>query len=258
MQIVYGYDLPFRVSVVTTPDPALRIRVGCRHGTTSEDLARVETHGATFIEAALFGMGAGARIAPRLGKRPIDKVLRVALGREGLALEAHVTIDPSYVVILLNKLLCLSDFVGVEDVAVELPGLASVSDTVPILRRDASELPEIHPQLPFEFVDERSGYSNTRTVLITYADPPSDSVLGFLRQGLQLWTTQALQGAYISPPMGPADYFVSTDDSLEVLDNEVSWSMEDFRLDLDGMNAIVNFLAAYHGQVAALREVLLE
>lgn len=258
MEIVIGYDLPFKVRAFTTPDPVLRIRVGCKPGTNHERLAQVETHGATFIEAAMFGMGAGAQIAPRLDRRPLDDVLRVGFGRDGLALEAPVVIDPSYVVVLLHKLLCLSEIVEIEDVEVELPGLVAAARPVPIVHRDTSELPPVHSRLPFELIDERGGYADTRTVTIVYARPPEDPALDVLRQGLRLWTAQALQGAYISPPMGPDDYFVNTDDTVQVLDDEVTWGMEDFQLDLDGMNAVVNFLAAYHGEIAELREVMLE
>jgi len=258
MEIAIGYDLPFRASAYTTDDPILRIRVGCKRGTTHEDLARVETHGAVFIEAAMFGMGAGARVAPRLDRRSIDDALRVGFGREGLALEASVVIDPSYVVVLLHKLLCLTEFVDIEDVALELPGLAGSVVAVPIVRREDSELPQIYRILPFDFVDERGGYADTRTVTITYHRPPDGHALDVLRQGFSVWTTQALQGGYISAPMGTRDYFLNADDDLHVLDDEVTWGIEDYQLDHDALNAVVNFLAAYHGQVSELREVALE
>ncbi len=257
MEIVIGYDLPFRASAFTTPDPMLRIRVGCRPGATHEDLLRVEAHGVTFIEAALLGMGAGARVPPRMDARPIDDVLRVGFGRDGLALEAPVVIDPSYVVVLLHKLLCLSELVQLESVAVELPGLAA-HGPVPIVRRETSELPETHPGLPFVLEDERGGYTSTRTVTLIHAEPPSEVALVALRRGLRVWVSQALQGGFISPPMGRGDYFVSADDVVQVLDDEVIWGIENVRLDLDGMNGLLNFFTAYHDQVAALRGVVLE
>jgi hypothetical protein len=260
MTITLGYDLPFRTSVFTTTDEPLRIRVRCKPGTRQKGLLQVQTHAAIFLDAALFGMGAGARVPPRLDRRTIDDVLRVSTNYTGpeVVLEAPVVVDPSYVTVLLHKLLGLSRLVALEEVTVELPALSATRERVLIQRGDTSELPEIHLPLPFSLEDERSGHADGCTISILYAQPSGDAELEVLQDGLRVFIAQALQGGFISPPMGPDDYFVSADDEVAAHDDQVTWVMENFDLPHDALNGLLNFLAAYHQQVAALREVLLE
>jgi hypothetical protein len=263
MTITLGYDLPFRANAFTTPDDVLRIRVRCKPGTRRKALLQVEAHGVVFVDAALFGMGAGARVPPRLHPRSIDDVLRVSIGttiREEVLLEAPVIVDPSYVTVLLHKLLGLSALVPIEEVTVELPGLTAAREPIPIRRSDRSELPEIYLPLPFAFEDENSS-SGSRgcTLSILYEMPPNEPQLERLRDGLCPFIAQALQGGFISPAMGPDNYFIGADvDDVAVHDDQVTWVIEICDIAADGLNALVNFLAAYHQQVAPLREVILE
>jgi hypothetical protein len=260
MNIILGYDLPFRASAFTTTDELLRIRIRCKPGTRHKGLLQVQTHVAIFLEAALFGMGAGARVPPRLDRRSIDDVLCVTpdLAGQETVLEAPVVVDPSYITVLLHKLLGLSELVALEEVTLELPGLSLTREAIPIRRGDTSELPIIHLPIPFALEDERSGHADGCTVSILYVQPPGATELEALQDGLRVWLAQALQGGFISPPMGPDDYFVSADDEVVVHDDQVTWAMESFDLPADSLNALVHFLAAYHAQVAALREVVLD
>jgi hypothetical protein len=258
MTITIGYDLTFRAHAFTTPDDMLRIRVCCKPGTPQKGLLQVQTHAAIFLEAALFGMGAGARVPPRLDPRTIDDVLRVSTPGPEVALQAPAVVDPSYITVLLHKLLGLSELVAIDEVTVELPGLSATRESIPIQRGDTSELPELHTPLPFVLEDERSGHADGCTVSIRYAQPPGDSELEVLQDGLRVFIAQALQGGFISPPMGPDDYFVSADDEVAANDDEVTWVMESCDFAPDGLNGLLNFLAAYHQQVTALREVVLE
>jgi hypothetical protein len=259
MTITIGYDLPFQATAFTTPDDALRIRIRCKPGTRSKGLLQIQTHVAIFLEAALFGMGAGERIPPRLDRRTIDDVMRVTTSDADheTVLEAPVVVDPSYVTVLLHKLLGLSALVAILEVAVELPGLGTTREPVPIHRGACSELPAMHLPLPFTLVDERTGNDDGCTLSLRLVEPPTEPQLEILRDGLRVWLAQALQGGFIQPPMGPDDYFVSADD-IEVHDDEVTWVLENDDIAQDGINGVVSFLAAYHHQVAALRELLIE
>lgn len=259
MTITIGYDLPFHATAFTTPDDTLRIRVRCKPGTRHKGLLQVQTHVAIFLEAALFGMGAGARIPPRLDRRTIDDVLRVTTSDSSPAvvLEVPVVVDPSYVTVLLHKLLGLSALVAIEEVAVELPGLGTTREPIPIHRGGRSELPAIHLPLPFTLADERTGNDDGCTLSLRLVEPPTEPKLEVLRDGLRVWFAQALQGGFIQPPMGPDDYFVSADE-IEVHDDEVTWVLENDDIAQDGINGVVSFLAAYHQHVAALRELLIE
>jgi hypothetical protein len=258
MKITVGYDLPFRVSASTTSSELLRIRVRCKPGTRPKALLQLQTHVAIFLEAALFGMGAGPHVPPRLDRRSIDDVLRVSTNREEVVLDVPCAVDPSYVTVLLHKLLGLAEHVPIEEVAVELPGLAVMPEPVPVERGETSALPEAHLPLPFAFEDERSGHADGCTVSISYVEPPNEDALEVLREGLRVFVAQALQGGFISPPMGPDDYFVSADDDVAVHADEVTWTMESCDFAPDGLDGLLNFLAAYHHGVAALREVVLE
>lgn len=259
MTITLGYDLPFRASASTTPTDMLRIRVRCKRGTPQKALLQVQTHAAIFLEAALFGMGAGERVPPRLDRRSIDDVLQVTTSAADheTVLEAPVVVDPSYVTVLLHKLLGLSALVAIEEVAVELPGLGTTREPIPIHRGGRSELPAIHLPLPFTLADERNGNDDGCRLSLRLVEPPTEPKLEVLRDGLRVWFAQALQGGFIQPPMGPDDYFVSADD-IEVHDDEVTWVLENDDIAQDGINGVVSFLAAYHQHVAALREVLIE
>jgi hypothetical protein len=127
-----------------------------------------------------------------------------------------VVIDPSYVTVLLHKLFGLSEIVGIEEVTLDLPGLSATRDPISILRGNTSDLPAIHPPLPFTLEDERSGHAdNCCTCSLQYTKRPGDPELELLRDGLRVFLAQALQGGFISPPMGPDDYFVSADDDVD-------------------------------------------
>ena len=261
LTITLGYDLPFRAHAFTTADELLRVDVCCKAGTRRKAVLPLETHVAIFLEAALFGMGAGARIPPRLDRRSIDDLLRVSTSHvphEEVVLEAPVIVDPSYVTVLLHKLLGMSEHVAIEEVTLELPGLSATRDPIAIQRGERSELPAIHLPIPFALDDERSGHADAYTLSITYAEPPSEPKLEVLRDGLRVWLAQAMQGGFISPPMGPDDYFVSADDDVVAHGDQVTWAMENTDFAPDGLNGLLNFLAAYHQQVAALREVVIE
>lgn len=257
--ITLGYDLPFRANAFTTTDDVLRVHVRCKPGNRSEALFQVQTHVATFMDAALFGMGAGSRVPPRLDRRTIDDVLHEVThaAEHATTLEAPVIVDPSYVTVLLHKLLGLSELVAIDEVTVELPGLSATRQPIPIHRGDRSELPEIHLPLPFTLSDERSGCDDGCMLSLRLAEPPTEPKLEVLRDALHVWLAQALQGGFIQPPMGPDDYFVSADD-IEVHDDEVTWVLENDDIAQDGINGVVNFLAAYHLQVAQVRELALE
>lgn len=260
MTITLGYDLPFRAHAFTSADELLRIRARCRPGTRTKGLLQIQTHAAVFLEAALFGMGAGARVPPRLDRRSIDDVIRVTIDRvdHETIIEAPVMVDPSYVTVLLHKLLGLSEIVAIEEVTVELPELSSLREPIPIQRGERSTLPTIHLPIPFALDDESSGHADTYSLVITFAEPPEEPRLEVLRDGLRVWLAQAMQGGFISPPMGPDDYFVSADDDVMVDGDQVTWTMENTDFAPDGLNGLLNFLAAYHRQVSALREVGLE
>jgi hypothetical protein len=260
MTITIGYDLPFLANAFTTAEGLLRVRVRCKPATRNESVLQLQVHVAIFIEAALFGMGAGALVPPRLHLRSIDDVLRVSTTGAGpeVLLEAPAVVDPSYVTVLLHKLLGLSDLVPIEEVTVELPGLSATRRGVPIQRGESSLLPSLHAPLPCVLEDERSGHADACTLSIRFEAPPGESELEVLRDGLRVWLAQALQGGFISPPMGPDDYFVSADDEVAVHDDQVTWVMENFDLPADALNGLVSFLAAYHAQVAALRVVILD
>ena len=260
MTITIGYDLPFRAHAFTTPDEALRVHVRCKAGTRRKAVLEVQTHVALFLEAARLGMGAGARVPPRLHRRSIDDVLRVSIDAAGgqTQLEVPAVVDPAYVTVLLHELLGLADHVAIEEVTVELPGLCGAREAIPIRRGDTSELPGLHPQLPFTLEDERSGHADVCTLSILFAQPPGAAELEALREGLRVFIAQALQGGFIQPPMGPDDYFVSADDEIDVHHDQVTWTMESFDLPADAIHGLLSFLVAYHQRVTKLREVGLE
>jgi hypothetical protein len=237
----------------------LRVHVRCRAGVRTKALLQLQTHVALFLDAALFGMGAGSRIPPRLDPLSIDDVLRVTtLSPEEVVLEAPIVVDPSYVTVLLHKLLGLSELVPLEQVTLELPGLSPIREPIPIQRGARSELPELHLPLPFALDDERSGHVDGCTVTLRYAHPPDHAQLEILREGLLAFIAQAAQGGFICPPMGPDDYFVSADDDVFIHDDEVTWAMESCDFAPDGLNGLLNFLTAYHQQAAPLRAVSIE
>lgn len=258
MSITIGYQLPFRAEAFTTTDPVLRVRVRCKPETRPKALLQIQPHVAVFLDAARFGMGAGARLPPRLDYRSIDDVLRTTTHHPTVVLEAPVVVDPSYVTVLLHKLLGLSEVVLIEEVTVELPGLSPTREPIPIEHGDRSVLPRIHEPLPFAFDDERSGHADGCMVTIRHVQPPDDARLDTLRDGLRVFIAQALQGGFISPPIGPDDYFVSADDDVLVHDDEVTWAMECCDFAPDGLHGLLNFLIAYHRQAAALRQVSIE
>jgi hypothetical protein len=259
LMITLGYELPFRAAAFTTPDPMLRVHVRCKPEARPKALLQLQTHVAIFLDAALFGMGAGSRVPPRLDPRSIDEVLRMTTPcPEEVMLEAPVVVDPSYVTVLLHKLLGLSELVPIDEVIVELPGLSPIREPIQIQRAEGSALPEVHQPLPFALDDERSGHADGCTVTLRYAHPPDHAQLELLREGLLAFVAQAAQGGFICPPMGPDDYFVSADDDVIAHEDEVTWTMESCDFAPDGLNGLLNFLAAYHQQAAALRGVSIE
>ena len=145
-----------------------------------------------------------------------------------------------------------------EQITLELPGLSSTREPIEIQRGERSALPELHLPLPFTLEDERSGHADGCTVTLRYVHPPDYAQLELLREGLLAFIAQAAQGGFICPPMGPDDYFVSADDDVLVHDDEVTWAMESSDFAPDGFHGLLNFLAAYHQQVAPLRGVSLE
>jgi hypothetical protein len=259
MKITLGYDLPFSVHVFTTTEGLLRLRVRCKPGTRHRSLMQLQVHGAIFVEAALLGMGAGAMVPPRLDPRSVDDVLRTSTTGVGpeVVLDAPVIVGPSYATVLLHKLLGLSEQVAIEEVMLELPGLSATRRAIVVERGESSVLPELHAPLPFAFADERSGHADTCTLRIVHESAPGEAELEVLRHALRVWLAQALQGGFISPPMGPDDTFVSADEA-EVHGDEVIWVLESCDVAPDGLRGLVNALVAYHRQVARLREVSLE
>ncbi|MEM7160636.1 MAG: hypothetical protein AAF799_47810 [Myxococcota bacterium] len=261
MAIVVGGELPFRASAYTAMDDKLRIRVRSAPTVSSDDIRRIEAHGVIFVEGALMGMGAGLRVPPKLSDQSIDDALRVGYGtagQSGVAFEAPVVIDPSYVTVLLHKLWALHEMVPIQEVVVELPGLSNSRSQLAIERGELSGLPAVHPALPFAFEDDMGGTRSDRQVLIGFAEPPSEDALEVLRHGMRVWLSQALQGGFIFAHVGPDDYFVAGDDTFNLVGDEIEWLLEKCRIDLRGLESMVNFLAAFHGQVAPLKFVVLE
>lgn len=259
--ITIGDDLPFHAQAFTTPGDALCIRVRCRPGTPTRGLLQIQTHVAIFIEAALHGMGAGARVPPRLDHRSIDDLLQAStrdLHHPEVEVRAPVIVDPRDVAVLLHQLLGLADYVAIEDVTVDLPCSSPTRERIAIVRGHGSVLPEAPTPLPFAFEDDRSGHCAGCTVGLTYAERPGEPELARLREGLRVFLAQALLGGFIPPPMGPSDAFVGADDEVTVHGEQVTWVLERCDLPPGALLRVLGWLTAYHHQVAALREVVFE
>jgi len=264
MTIEIGYDLPFVARVMVANDDMLRIRVRGSAGPTEEDLRRVWAHVEIFVHAALLGMGVGASVGPRITTPPIDpeKHIFAAPGSptpDAISFEAKgVVLEADYVVVLLHKLYALDQIVPLAEVVIELPRSIEDISKSRLVRAPISRLPGRAPRLPFRFDDaELANAGDHVTLSLAFTRPLVAAEVELLWQGLMVWTSQALQGGYLSPGKRES-YFLNARDRLLVLDNEVQWEIEEFEIDARSLDAIVNFLVAFHNQFVPLHEVVLD
>jgi hypothetical protein len=264
MSIEIGYDLPFAARVMVGNDDALRIRVRGGAGPTEEDLRRVWAHVEIFVHAALLGMGVGSSIAPRIAALPIDpdQHLFAALGSptpDAVMFEAKgIVLEADYVVVLLHKMYALDQIVPLAEVVVELPRSVEDIGKSRLVRAPRSRLPGRAARLPFRFDDSAVASAGDHvTVSLAFSRPLEAAEVELLWQSLMVWTSQALQGGYLSPGKRES-YFVNPRDRLLVLDNEVQWEIAEFEIDSHSLDAIVNFLVAFHTQFVPLHEVVFD
>lgn len=254
MAIEIGYDLPFALRVSLSPDDLLRVRVRAR-APGDEDLMRVWAHVEVFVHAALFGMGVGADVMPRLSPPPIDPEQNIFAAPgvptpDAISFEARgVVMEAEYVVVLLHKLYALDMIVPLAEVAIDVPRSVEDIRRVRVLRAPVSRLPKRHARLPFRLDDaELVQVSDHVTVSIAFSRPLEPAEIDLLWEGFLVWNAQALQGGYMSPRARDR-YFLQVAQRLRVIDEHVEWELGEFEIDLDALNALVNLLVAFHAKV---------
>lgn len=261
MAIEIGYDLPFVARVLLSRDDLLRIRVKCK-SPTEEDLRRVWAHAEIFVHAALLGMGVGDKVAPRIAPWPFDIEQRIFAqpgipAPDSISFEAKgVVLEPEYVVVFLHKMYALDQLVPLAEVVIEVPGAVEDPRRLRVMRSAASRFPHHTARLPFHY--DASGIATAGedvALTMTFSRVLAEPEIALLREALNVWTAQAAQGAYISPPLERDNFFLAPTEDLLVLDGEVEWSIEKFFVDVRGLDAIVNFLVAFHNQHVPLHEV---
>jgi hypothetical protein len=265
MAIEIGYDLPFVARVLLSRDDLLRIRVRANPTPTEEDLRRVWAHVEVFVHAALLGMGVGAKVSPRLTTWPFDVEQHIFAQPgiptpDSISFEAKgVILEPEYVVVLLHKMYALDQIVPIAEVVVEVPCAVEDDRRLRIVRAPASGFPPHAAQLPFHFEDADVATAGDHVTLsLAFSRPLAAPELQLLQEGLDVWTAQAAQGGYISPSLERDTFFLAPGDDLLVLDNEYQWEIEKFFIDVRSLDAVVNFLVAFHHQIVPLHEVVFD
>jgi hypothetical protein len=262
--IEIGYDLPFTARVLLSADDLLRIRVRGKGAPTEEDLRRVWAHVEIFVHAALLGMGVSTGIPPRISTLPIDADAHIFAApgipsADAISFEARgILLEPEYVVVLLHKLYALDQIVPLAEVVVEVPRYVEDLRKIRLVRGPRSGLPGRPARLPFRFDDsEVANAGDHITLSAAFARALTKDEVELLWQGFMVWTSQALQGGYLSPGKRDA-YFVNPGEHLLVLDNEVTWEIGEFEIDARSLDALVCFLAAFHLQVVPLHELVFD
>jgi hypothetical protein len=254
MPIEIGYDLPFTLRVSISPDDLLRIRVRAR-APGEDDLMRIWAHVEVFVHAALFGMGVSADVLPRIAPLPIDPEQNI-FGAPGsptadsISFEARgVVLEADYIVVLLHKLYALDMIVPLAEVVIDVPRAVEDIRKVRVVRSPVSRLPDRYARLPFRLDDaELAHVSDHVCVSIAFSRPLEQAEIALLWEGFMVWNAQALQGGYMSPR--PRDgYFLQVAERLRVIDEQVEWELDEFEIDLDSLNALVNLLVAFHALV---------
>ena len=116
--LVVGYELPFAVKLFAgdANEYSMQIRVESLNAFTEEDLQRLRAHLEIFCHSGMLGMLAGNRTRPEIygDHSEIDKFLILEETHQSDRYAEYtiksIVIEPSSIVILLNKLFCLSEF----------------------------------------------------------------------------------------------------------------------------------------------------
>lgn len=261
MPIEIGYDLPFALRVSLSPDDLLRIRVRAR-APGDDDLNRIWAHVEVFVHAALFGMGVSADVPPRLAPLPIDPNANIFAAPgvptpDAISFEVRgVVMEADYVVVLLHKLYALDMIVPLAEVAIDVPRSVEDIRKVRVVRTPVSRLPKRHVRLPFRLDDgELAQVSDHVCVSVAFSRPLVQAEIDLLWEGFLVWNAQALQGGYMSP-RARDKYFLQVSQRLRVIDEHVEWELDEFEVDLDSLNALVNLLVAFHA-IVPIHEVAL-
>jgi hypothetical protein len=265
MAIEIGYDLPFAARVLLSRDDLLRIRVRAKPTPTEEDLRRVWAHVEVFVHAALLGMGVGAKVPPRMIPWPFDIEQHIFAqpgfpGPDSISFEAKgVLLEAEYVVVFLHKMYALDQIVPIAEVVVEVPRAVEDDRKLRVVKAPVSVFPGHHAVLPFHYDDSGIRTAGEHVTLsMAFSRALAEPELKLLREGLDVWIAQAAQGGYISPSLERDTFFLAPADDLLVMDNEIQWDIDKFFVDVRGLDAVVNFLVAYHHQIVPLHEVVFD
>lgn len=261
-ELAIAFELPFKVSLSSLPPggPVLVTKLSFANALSDEEREAVTGSFTSFFEAASLGMLAGGSTRPVLlegSAQELEQYLRFSFASpSSVQCELfRVPLDVRAATILINRLLCFHEVkapLRAVDIALAVrPGL-----TLTLGHGKRTSYPEAFQPLPFTYENKASGSSGAVTLVMLFQRPCRDEELTTLRSAFETWTLLCAQGSYISPPYSPqGDYFLAPTEELEVLDEEVLWRIQQFRIDEESIAAIVNYLVAFHEKYNRLLEV---
>lgn len=261
-----GFDLPFGCRIIAGAQRQPLSVTICPLWTrfTNEQLALLETHVRVFMDAALFALGAGRSLMPRLSKdltlefvlhitAPTDECPWLTLQAAGLA------IDPTYVMVLLHKLRCLVlDGLPISAVAVAFPFLSEGSQTIELVRGEISDLPGVSYDCQFErdFTLLDSYYSSC-CISVDFARALTPVSFKVVESGFQVWAAQCLQGGYTSKIFDCHTYSL-VPDTINQLGDRIEWNLDKVNVDRRAFNALANLLIAVSRELAPVTHLAIE
>lgn len=262
-----GFDLPFSTRLYTAraDDPFL-VHIEAAQNLSETELRQMQAHVQVFVEAAMYGMGAGRNTEPRMA--PSFSVAELFTIKDGYPNARSATyealglsIDLSYIPVLFHKLYCLAQyFIPLASVTVFIPAPGLPNRPIGITRADHSDLPALYSRLPFRLDTDLDSYSQSLAFTANFGEDVDEITANIVRDALYTWDAQSLQGGFISPTnnLDRDSYFIHPRDDILVFDGTIEWGVDKFEIDPRAINSLVNFFVALSNGRASVTDLTIE
>lgn len=231
---------------------------------TPDNLAQLNNHMAVFVAAVRLAMGAGREVEPRIASEselkhaisPVDRAsddFFVTYDFKGLVF------DPGYALVLINKLQCLVSIGSpIKSVNLQLLSLNEGLTKVEIDQGYPTSFPALHPSVPSAWQTDLNDYGDSLEVRVGFYQQPDEAQVAFVNDAFSIWVAQIVQGGFISSTYDLASFCLIPDAEIQVVGNEINWRGEKAWFDMQAINGLLHFFAAFSTQYLPVQYVEVE